>query len=502
MAALLLPGPVMAGTYQMNQCMAASSRTLSSSWGLFGGIPDAKVFNSCGAGGEFGLTEANSMTYNTVGGLNLTVPDIRPNVTITHVDAEVATAAETASQYSFFRLSGEGQVIFDQEMTGWYHAVGSDLPATRDLQLGIYCSYGNGPQNCSWRSYPVISVGRLSLTLHEDGPPTARPTGGTLMSGTPVSGSQTLSYAASDSDSGVRAVSVQLGDTIVGSDDYETACTYDNWNACPTQQDGNDMSVDTTRVPDGTYPLKLVVSDAAGNTATVDSGRIVTVSSPRAKGPGAARKTTNVQLVVGQGQSRALRTSYGRKLVIVGQVLDATGNPLMNAAVNVSSQIAQAGHDFGDVGEAETDTNGNFAFSVPPGPNRTLRFSYTSPVSAGLQAKGQADLVLQVRAGAHLTASDRKVAGGRRVTFRGQLDGGPIPASGVAIGFRGQVGKHVRKFGDTQTDDHGRFRLTYKMPAAGPRKANYAIWVRIGADGDAYPYLPGLSNRVRITVLR
>jgi hypothetical protein len=226
MAALLLPGPVMAGTYQMNQCMAASSRTLSSSWGLFGGIPDAKVFNSCGAGGEFGLTEANSMTYNTVGGLNLTVPDIRPNVTITHVDAEVATAAETASQYSFFRLSGEGQVIFDQEMTGWYHAVGSDLPATRDLQLGIYCSYGNGPQNCSWRSYPVISVGRLSLTLHADGPPTARPTGGTLMSGTPVSGSQTLSYAASDSDSGVRAVSVQLGDTIVGSDDYETACTY------------------------------------------------------------------------------------------------------------------------------------------------------------------------------------------------------------------------------------------------------------------------------------
>jgi hypothetical protein len=88
------------------------------------------------------------------------------------------------------------------------------------------------------------------------------------------------------------------------------------------------------------------------------------------------------------------------------------------------------------------------------------------------------------------------------VTFRGQLNGGPIPVNGVPIGFRGQVGKHVRKFGDTQTDARGRFRLTYKMPAAGPRKATYPIWVRVGADGDTYPYLPGLSNRVRVTVLR
>jgi len=500
--ALLIPGPAMAGTYPMNQCLAASSRILSPSWGLFGGIPDAKLVNSCGAGAGFGLTDANNMTYNTVGGLNVAVPDIRPNVTIVHAEADVATATEISSQDSFFRLSGGGQVIFDQEMTGWSQSIRRDLAATRDLQLGIYCSYGNGPQNCFWASQPVMSVDRLFLTLHEDRPPTARPTGGTLMSGTPVSGSQTLSYAASDSDSGVRAVSVQLGDTIVGSDYFERACTYDNWNACPTEQAGDDMSVDTTRVPDGTYPLKLLVTDAAGNTATVDSGRIVTVSSPQAKGPGAVAKTTNVQLAVGQGQSRALRTNYGRKLIIVGQALDATASPLMDAAVNVSSQIAQAGQDFRDIGQAVTDPKGNFAFSVPPGPNRTLRFSYTSPVSAGLQAKGQTDLVLQVRAGAHLTASDRKVAGGRRVTFRGQLEGGPIPASGVAIGFRGQVGKHVRKFGDTQTDSRGRFHLTYKMPAAGPRKANYPIWVRIAGDGDAYPYLPGLSNRVRVTVLR
>jgi hypothetical protein len=87
------------------------------------------------------------------------------------------------------------------------------------------------------------------------------------------------------------------------------------------------------------------------------------------------------------------------------------------------------------------------------------------------------------------------------VTFRGQLKGGPIPRGGVPIGFRGKVGRHTRKFADTQTDGNGRFRLSYRFPAAGPKRT-YPIWVRIGADGQDYPYLPGLSNRVRVTVLR
>src|SRR3954453_2142329 len=55
---------------------------------------------------------------------------------------------------------------------------------------------------------------------------------------------------------------------------------------------------------------------------------------------------------------------------------------------------------------------GAFAFPVPQGLNRTLRFSYSSPISDGQQAKTQADVVLQVRATAHLKVSDHQVAGG------------------------------------------------------------------------------------------
>jgi hypothetical protein len=496
--------PARAGTYPMNQCQAAGSRALSGSWGTFGSPPDGQLFNNCGSGGAFGFSTTYAMPYNTVGGLNVAVPNSRPNVTIAHVETDVTTPAEALDpdgQYSFFRLSGGGQIVFDHEMTGWAQHIGRDISPTRDFQVGIYCSYGTGPHNCWWQSQPAISVSRLALTLQENVPPTAQATGGTLLSGGTMSGTQTLSYSASDSDSGIHDVSVQLGSTTVASDAYAGQCAYDDWNACPMRRDRGDRSIDTSQVADGTYPLKFVVTDAAGNTATIDSGRVISVDNPGTNGPGAVAKPSSIRLVLGQTPGRAIRANYGRKVVITGQALTPDGKPLTSASLDVSAQIAQPLQDFSSLGQAQTDGNGAFAFLVPPGPNRTIRFAYTSPSVNGQQAKGQSDVTLQVRAGAQLKVSDRKVAGGRRVTFRGQLKGGPFPAGGVPIGFRGQVGKHTRKFADTQTDGKGRFHLVYKFPPGGPTHT-YPIWVRIGADGADYPYLPGLSNRVRVTVLR
>jgi hypothetical protein len=507
-ALLLAPvPPARAGTYVMNQCASAPSRATSVDWGIWGNLHSGTAYNTCSIGGTFGIVDAE-MDYNSLGGLAINVPAARPHVSIAHVDAVVTTGQEQLDpsfccnkQVSFFRLSAGGQVLFEQEMTGWSQAISRDVPGTRDFGAEIYCSYANGPENCAWLKTPTIAIGALAFTLQENDPPAARATGGSLLAGGALSGTQTLSYTASDADSGVHDVSVQLGTTTVASDNFSTSCTNDDWNACPTGQDRSEMAIDTNQVPDGPHPLRFIVTDAAGNAATVDSGRTVTVSNPQSNGPGAVPKITDVQVRLGQGLGQAIRTTYGHKVVVTGQAVNPNGQPLATIPIEVAARIDQAGQDFAGIGRTQTDGSGAFAFRVPPGPNRTLRFAYTSPVSDGVQAKGQSDILLEVRAGAHLTVSDRKIAGGRRVTFRGQLKGGPIPTGGVPIGFRGKVGKHTRKFADTQTDGRGRFRLVYKFPAAGPTRT-YPVWVRIGADGQVYPYLPGLSNRVRVTVLR
>jgi hypothetical protein len=497
-----------AGTYTMNQCASAGSRAVSVDWGLWNDLHNGSFFDSCAVtGGSFGVRNAE-MDYNSVGGMTVTVPPSRPHVSIVHTAAVVTTAPEQLDpsaccnkQISVFRFSAGGEVLSDQEMTGWTELISVDVPNTRDFQAGIYCTTANGAQNCSWTGDPTIGLSLFAFTLSESDPPSARTTGGSLLAAGTLSGTQTLSYTANDGDSGIRRVSVRLGDTTVATDDFASRCGNDDWNACPTSQERVEMPIDTSQVPDGAYPLQLDVTDAAANTSTVDAGRTVAISNARANGPGAVPKTADVQLRVGQGGGKAIRTTYGRKVVVTGQALSAQGQPLAGIPIDVAAEVAQPGQSFGALGSVQSDAAGAFAFRVPPGPNRTLRFSYTSPVQDGVQARGQSDVVLEVRASAHLSVSAHKIAGGRRVTFRGQLKGGPVPRGGVPIGFRGKVGRHTRKFGDTQTDGNGRFRLSYRFPAGGPSRT-YPVWVRIGADGRDYPYLPGLSNRVHVTVRR
>ena len=315
------------------------------------------------------------MDYNTVAGMQIAVPGSRPHVTITHVSVDVTTARENldpsfccGNQYSFFWLVAAGQTVFEQEMSGWSQAIDRDTPASRDLQAAIYCSFGNGPQPCHWEggTGPLIGISQLRLTLQESDPPTAQATGGTLLSGGTVRGTQTLSYTATDADSGIRDVAVQIGTATVGTDTYGDRCANDDWNACPLREDRGDMPIDTSRVPDGTYPLTFAVTDAAGNTATVDSGRTVTINNAHANGTGAVGKNTNVRLVLGQGQTRALRMVFGHKLVITGQALDSDGKPVPDATVDVASQLG--GQAFTDIGQAHTNANGAFAFPVPPRP--------------------------------------------------------------------------------------------------------------------------------------
>ena len=145
------------------------------------------------------------MDYNTVAGMQITVPASRPHVTITHVSVDVTTARENldpsfccGNQYSFFWLVASGQTVFEQEMGGWSQAIDRDTPASRDLQAAIYCSFGNGPQPCHWEggTGPLIGLSQLRLTLQESDPPTAQATGGTLLSGGTLRGTQTLSYTA------------------------------------------------------------------------------------------------------------------------------------------------------------------------------------------------------------------------------------------------------------------------------------------------------------------
>jgi hypothetical protein len=489
-----------AGTYTMYQCRGpAGEAPVSDQWTLSGPAATS-VFYECASNRGFGFTAPGPVHYQDGGGIGIDVPSSRPNVTITRVasaadsgDGQWSGGAAVFRQYS-------GSTVYAQNDVGMtnpssYSRTGdvSVLPGTRSYDYGFFCG-GNG-QDCATTDYVHAQrIWWVTFTLNESAPPGAAATGGSLVDGSTATGTERLTYVASDADSGVSHVVARLGDTPIVDTSFGSQCPQTDFNACPNSVSQVGVDVDTAKVPDGTWPLYFDVTDAAGNAATGDSGKTVTTANgtpnpagSRSGGPGGAN--------VVRLQARAVRKRFGAKITINQTAVDSDGKPAGDTDVTVLSR-SHSDQDFVEVGKVHTGDDGAFSYEAPTGPNRTLEFRYR----AG-GADYALDVPVEVRAGARLGVSKERIHPGTRVVFRGQLLGGPFPARGVPIGFRGKVGRHTRRFGDQQTDAQGRFRLRYRFRRDGPN-ATYPVWVHVGADGSSYPYLPGTSNRVKVKVRR
>lgn len=106
------------------------------------------------------------------------------------------------------------------------------------------------------------------VTITENTPPTVTGVGGALWGGGVVSGAVPVTFSATDA-SGIRDQAVQTsgGHAIVST---SRGCDFSVQPPCP-QSPNATLSVDTTRVPDGTQSFRLVVTDAAGNSQVVAS---------------------------------------------------------------------------------------------------------------------------------------------------------------------------------------------------------------------------------------
>src|SRR3954447_2335126 len=163
--------------------------------------------------------------------------------------------------------------------SGTGHDSGTLAAGTKQYQLGVFCPfYGGGYGNCTWPT-PFLRIRGIKTTLQESVDPAASIDGGTLTAAGPLKGTKTLSFSASDGDSGVEKVEALLDDVVVGTDSNARdltqpvaqqtgACSYTGIRACPASE-SHVVSADTNRVADGAYQLSLRVTDAAGNTHTL-----------------------------------------------------------------------------------------------------------------------------------------------------------------------------------------------------------------------------------------
>lgn len=522
-AVLALAAPARAGTYPMLQCRAAPERDLSAAWTAYG---PGGIWDTCGGDDAFGLW-MGEMPYNSTGGLTIGVPSSRPHIAIARVDATMSVAHEV-DQFAFLRWFAGGSMLLDQQMTGWAQTISRTPPGgARDFTMDVYCSFGAGPANCRFDDFHrTVSIAALVFLLSENDDPTAQASAGSLLASGARRGTESLTFTAGDADSGVRTVAVRLGTAQIGSYDFASACAFTDWNACPLTQTRT-LDVDTTRVPDGTYPLRLDVADAAGNLRTVDTGRSVTIANqppgPASTGGGSAggqHPTAAAEPATDRGQHngsggaaaavltaelvnrrQAMLVPYRRSAVTVsGRLTQRDGTPIAGARLDVGSQTVMPGLPGPDGGQATTDDDGRWSVTTARGPSRDVTVAWRA-FDRDRSYTETTRLSLLVRAGAALAVRPRRIANGGRVTLSGRLLGMPFPGGGVLVTLQGRPrhGGHWRTFGVTRSKPDGRFRYGYRFTRVAGGVRMFLFRARVNRQ-DGYPYEAGVAGSAKASV--
>jgi hypothetical protein len=373
--------------------------------------------------------------------------------------------------------------------------------ATTAVQLKILCGMSGG---CPSEPGPggVTATAWLfqsQMTLQDNSAPkfTVPPTG-PLVGGGVLAGIQPVTIAATDSGSGVYQAEIEVDGRVVQSQALDNTGTCQQpfvaTVPCPLSANGT-AQFNTASIPDGTHTLRLLVTDAAGNTAAWGPVTITTVNNPCSPVPAVPGLTVSAGFVRHVHKrirlAERLTTSYSRRPVVVGSLTSAGGAPVGNAPMCVAVQDAYPGAPIVPVASLSTNNAGGFAYRLMPGPSRTVYFIHRVPGGA---IAGSVRLNVRVPVRVHLNS--HRFLNGQVMTWHGRLPG-PIPAGTLAImqvwrGNRWQIFQNVAVLPGGKWVGRYRFEFTQ-----GAQPYTFRLFV---PHQSGYPYAAGWSRPMHVTV--
>jgi hypothetical protein len=427
LGALALAAPTQAGTFRFSQCAtaagAASPRGYQADlWWIDGGFPRV----DCGiAGGRIRVAASNHrLAHYGHADAVLYVPGSMPATSMRAAWLDWTSLPRSpGSNEASFTLKASGARLIEAPAgsgTPPGHPQRVVTPAgARSLRFGTWCSPAGGTGWCRWPGHH-FELRALTLELEEASEPAAA-AAGPLLAGGPRRGVEPLRVSAADGDSGVRRVAVLLGGAPAGTLLPADGCRDDRLPPCPHALRGT-LDVDTRRAPDGPQRLRLVVTDAAGNSVTIDAGVVhvdnqpdVTTPPPPPVPPGGAgvpvapdggppgaggdrppfppnplagrgrvpngrnaseRARVRAWLELGSAapRRRAVTVAPGVRVRIRGRVTDPRGRPVGRAVLAAIRR--ERGGPWRAITGVRTRANGRFTAFTRIGPSQQVRFVY------------------------------------------------------------------------------------------------------------------------------
>jgi hypothetical protein len=375
---------------------------------------------------------------------------------------------------------------------------------TLAIRVGCYKRASACSAPAGGRVYHVLYG--TDVTIEDNRPPVPTVAAEGLLAGGPRSGSDPVVLRATD-NAGIRRV--ELHDVtapgaarLVGAEDY-TAGSTESGATCSarlakTCPDLARELVRPTALQVGRRLLIVRTIDAAGN--RTDRGPYaIDVVTPSDRGPlngvGATEAGTLTARFSAGGQVRTAR--YDRKVGVEGRLVNALGQPVAGAAIDLVTTNARPGARPVRRKSFRTAADGTFTGTVRARASRRLLLAWRSHLNDAHFAAGD-ELTLRTRASATLRASTRRPRLGERLTLRGRLR---APAAGVTVILQGRRlgGARYTTFADTTTGTGGRFRVTYRFRDAASRGRAFRFRAKLRA-GRSYPFATGYSRRVTVRV--
>ncbi len=483
-----------AGVYKMYSCNVPGKTAGASSaspWRPLLDSENTRYFDRCAAGEGFGLgldPQQPSMGRGRSAGVELRRPEQGPKSAIGIVGYRTWIDADFSGAFAFIEVGGAFSPPGGStpDASPWVSpAFATSNPAVYVL---LYCA--SGEDACRFNNTRPMAVRGVESDLYEAALPTGTLDGGTLLAGQAMRGSRTVSFTASDEESGVAKIEFLLGNSVVATEDLQSdpaSCPHVDWAACPSQYGGH-FSIDTSQLAAGDYVGTLRVTDAAGNRRTIKHAGVITVVKEAASGTTttvSADRSSRLTAQFASNSRSSYTTSFGHSVRIRGRLTD-DGRPVANAALVVTER-----YDSGvraTTTKVLTGADGKYGYRASGRrPSRRIDVHYPGPVGAPA-ASASRRLRLLVRAAATLRVGLRGIT----VAYRGRVIAGPVPRGGKKIYVQGRAKGGVwQRFATRRTDASGafagRYRLRVRRPGVRlqfrieiPRQAGYPYVARLG----------------------
>jgi hypothetical protein len=194
---------------------------------------------------------------------------------------------------------------------------------------------------------------------------------------------------------------------------------------------------------------------------------------------------------------KTITVKWGAKRRITGTLKGRNGQPIVGAKLDVTSTPQLMGAQPNSLGQIVTDAKGRFAYPLPAGVSRTIRFGYKSILEASTYTQ-TTEVVVQVIPKVTMKANHKSLRNKQAVTFKGKIAGAPAGARKV-VELQALDGKKWRTFATTRVAKKGgTFTYRYRFTRT-TRPTVYQFRAVVRAE-NGWPFSTGQAKALKVKV--